>query len=70
MTGKTAAQRQRQWRDKRKAEGYQMHTFWLDPDVAQALDRVTEGSGSKQADRQRVINDALRQVLQCGKGSE
>jgi hypothetical protein len=63
MTGKTVAQRQQQWRAKRKEAGYQMHTVWLDPDVAQALDSVIEGAGSKQADRQRLINQYIRLAL-------
>lgn len=60
---KTTAQRQRQWREKRKAEGYQQHTIWLDPDVAAALDVAIQGAESKQAERQRMINVALRKAL-------
>jgi hypothetical protein len=63
MKAKTSAQRQQEWRNKRKAEGYQMHTVWLEPDVAKALDAVIQGSESKQADRQKVINQWLRKSL-------
>jgi hypothetical protein len=63
MKAKTSAQRQQEWRNKRKAEGYQMHTIWLEPDVAQALDAVIQGSENKQADRQKVINQWLRKSL-------
>lgn len=60
---KTTAQRQRQWRENRKAQGYQQHTVWLDPDVASALDAAISESSAKQAERQRVINDCLRLQL-------
>lgn len=60
MSAKTLSERQRQWRDKRKKEGYQMHTIWLEPDVARGLDGLLEGSEKKQVDRQRIINEILR----------
>lgn len=60
---KTSAQRQKQWRDRRKADGYQMITIWLEPDVARALDAAVNDSGTKQAERQRVINQSLRRCL-------
>lgn len=63
MKAKTSAQRQQQWREKRKAEGYQMHTVWLEPDVTKALDAVIEDSETKQADRQKIINECLRKYL-------
>ena len=59
----TNAHRQKAWRDKRKQDGYQMVTLWLDPDVAQALDKRLEPSLKKQADRQALINLALRKCL-------
>jgi len=60
---KPNAARQKAWRDKRKQEGYQMVTLWLDPDVAQALDTKLAGSAKKQADRQRLVNQVLRDHL-------
>jgi hypothetical protein len=63
MKAKTSAQRQQQWREKRKAEGYQMHTVWLEPDVAEALDAAIRDSETKQTDRQKIINDCLRKCL-------
>lgn len=60
---KTSAQRQRQWRENRKALGYQQHTIWIDPDVASALDAAITASRAKQAERQRVINECLRQLM-------
>jgi hypothetical protein len=63
MKAKTSAQRQQQWREKRKADGYQMHTIWLEPDVAKALDAAIRDSETKQADRQKVINQWLRKSL-------
>ena len=63
MSAKTSAERQREWRKARKDEGWQMHTIWLEPDVAKALDAAIQGSDTKQADRQRVINERLREYL-------
>ncbi len=63
MKAKTSAQRQQEGRKKRKAEGYQMHTVWLEPDVAQALDAVIQDSDTKQADRQRIVNECLRRCI-------
>lgn len=60
---KSAAERQRQWRQNRKADGYQMHTVWLDPDIATALDQAIESAEPKQAKRQQIINEALRKLL-------
>lgn len=61
MTPKTNAQRQKGWRDKRKAEGYQTHLVWLEPDVAAKLDRMIGKAGKKHVERQRIINQAIRQ---------
>lgn len=63
MNTKTSAQRQQQWREKRKAEGYQMHTVWLEPDVAKAIDAALKDSETKQAVRQKIINQCLRKCL-------
>ena len=60
---KTNADRQKAWRDKRKADGYEMHTIWLDPDVAQGLSRLLDGSEKPQAERTRLINEAVRAML-------
>ena len=62
-TPKSAAERQKAWREKRKAEGYQMHTVWLDPDVSAKLeDRLGEVE-NKQSKRQELINKLLRKSL-------
>lgn len=57
---KTSAERQREWRQRRLAEGYRMHTVWLDPDVSEQLEGVIEGHRAPQGERQRLINEALR----------
>lgn len=59
---KTAAERQRAWRARRREEGYQMVTVWLDPDVSDALEQRLDEDG-RQAKLQQIINDALRAVL-------
>jgi metal-responsive CopG/Arc/MetJ family transcriptional regulator len=38
-----------------------MVTVWLDPDVAQSLDELIQDK--PQAERQRMINQALRDYL-------
>lgn len=60
---KTNASRQKAWRDKRKADGYEMHTVWLDPDVAEQLNKYLDGSEKPQAERTRLINEAVRAML-------
>jgi hypothetical protein len=60
---KTNADRQKAWRDKRKADGYEMHTVWLDPDVAEQLNKYLDGSEKPQAERTRLINEAVRAML-------
>ena len=60
---KTTAERQKEWRERRKAEGYQMLTVWLDPDVSEALKKAVMKSDTPQAERQKMINDALRKRL-------
>jgi hypothetical protein len=60
---KTNADRQKEWRDKRKADGYEMHTVWLDPDVAEQLNKYLDGSEKPQAERTRLINEAVRAML-------
>jgi len=63
---KTNADRQKAWRDKRKSDGYEMHTIWLEPDVVQGLNRLLDGSEKPQAERTRLINDAVRAMLFSG----
>jgi len=60
---KTNAHRQKEWRDKRKADGYEMHTVWLDPDVAEHLNKYLDESEKPQAERTRLINEAVRAML-------
>ena len=60
---KSTAERQRQWRKKRAEQGYEMHTVWLDPDVVQGLNRLLDGSDKPQAERTRLINEAVRAML-------
>lgn len=60
---KSTAERQRQWRKKRAEQGYEMHTVWLDPDVVQGLNRLMDGSEKPQAERTRLINEAVRAML-------
>ena len=59
---KSTAERQKAWRQKREAEGFKMVTVWIDPDVSQELEAVTGGQ-SRHTERQRIINEALRQYL-------
>lgn len=60
---KSNSERQKAWRDKRKADGYEMHTIWLDPDVAESLGKCLDESEKPQAERTRIINEALRGFL-------
>jgi hypothetical protein len=60
---KSNSERQKLWRDKRKAQGYEMHTIWLDPDVVQGLNRLLDGSQKPQTERIRLINEAIRKML-------
>jgi hypothetical protein len=60
---KSSSERQKAWRDRRKAEGYEMHTIWLDPDVADSLAKYLEGADKPQAERTRLINEAVREML-------
>jgi hypothetical protein len=58
---KTTATRQREWRARRKAEGHQQVTVWLDPDTAKLLDEmVNRQDKPKQTARQNIINKAIR----------
>jgi hypothetical protein len=59
---KSAAERQKAWRQKRDAEGFRMVTVWLDPDVARELEKVTGGQ-KQHTERQRIINQALRRQM-------
>jgi hypothetical protein len=62
MNSKDTATRQREWRARRKAEGYRMTTVWLDPDVVELLDGMVEDSEkTPQAARTELINEAIRQ---------
>jgi metal-responsive CopG/Arc/MetJ family transcriptional regulator len=68
MNSKDTATRQREWRARRKAEGYRMTTVWLDPDVVELLDGLVESSDkSSQAARAELINEAIRQYSITGK---
>jgi hypothetical protein len=60
---KTAAERQKEWRERYKAQGYQMITVWLEPDVAKALGKVSIESDKPFAERQKIINLALREFF-------
>ena len=40
-----------------------MHTIWLDPDVADSLAKYLEGADKPQAERTRLINEAVREML-------
>jgi hypothetical protein len=58
---KDTATRQREWRAKRRAEGQQMVTVWLDPDTGKLLDSIVSKQGKpKQTARQDVINKAIQ----------
>lgn len=59
---KSVADRQREWRKKRREAGYQMLTVWLDPDVVGKLESRLK-STTKQAERQQLVNEVLRQNL-------
>lgn len=60
---KSTADRQREWRKRQKEQGYQMLTVWLDPDVSEALKTAVMKSDTPQAERQKLINYALRKLL-------
>lgn len=66
---KTTAERQKEWRERRKAEGYEMITVWLEPDVSKALNKAISASDKPQTERQKVINSALRNTLGINTGS-
>jgi hypothetical protein len=61
---KSTAERQRQWRKKRAEQGYEMHTIWLDPDVAQLLNEKISGSDTPQAERTKLINQSVKAYLE------
>lgn len=61
---KSAAERQRQWRKKRAEQGYEMHTIWLDPDAARLLNEKLAGSEKPQAERTKLINEAVKAHFQ------
>ena len=62
---KTTATSQREWRARRKAEGHQQVTVWLDPDTAKFLDEmVSRQDKPKQTARQDIINKAIRHYAQ------
>jgi len=60
---KSNAERQRQWRQQRIEQGYEMHTVWLDPDVADLINAKLNDSNTPQAERTKLINDAIRASL-------
>lgn len=55
---KTNAERQKQWRARRQQEGYRREVVWLDPDVADLVDKALRDN--PQASLTRLINDALK----------
>jgi len=69
MNAKTAAQRQREWRQRQREAGFRQHTVWIEPDIAERMQERVKGSDSPQSERQRLINDALREYL-FGRPSE
>lgn len=60
---KTTAERQKEWRERRKAEGYEMLTIWLDPEVSVKLKKAVLESDTPLVDRQKLINLALNRLL-------
>lgn len=60
---KTPAERQKEWRERKEVEGFKMITIWLEPDVAKALSKASIESDTPFADRQKLINLALRELL-------
>ena len=40
-----------------------MHTFWLEPDVADLVNEALKDSENKQKDRAKLINEALKSHL-------
>lgn len=60
---KSNSERQKEWRKRRKEQGYEMHTFWLEPDVADLVNEALKDSENKQKDRTKLINKALEKLL-------
>jgi len=58
---KDTATRQREWRARRKAEGYRMTTVWLDPDTAKLLEKMVDKHcfTPPNAAKQDIINRAI-----------
>ena len=59
----TDAERQKRRRQRRKDQGYEMHTIWLDPDVAKLINERVKDSPTPQAARQKLINELLLKHL-------
>ena len=55
---KTNAERQKQWRARRQQDGYRREVVWLDPDVADLVDKALRDN--PQENLTRLINDALK----------
>ncbi len=60
---KSNSERQKEWRKRRKEQRYEMHTFWLEPDVADLVNEALKDSENKQKDRAKLINEALKKHL-------
>jgi hypothetical protein len=64
---KDVAERQKEWRARRKAEGYRMVTVWLDPDVVQILDGlIAKHERTPNSARAELINQAIRATFLAG----
>ena len=55
---KTNAERQKQWRARRQQDGYRREVVWLDPDVADLVDKALRDN--PQENLTRLINEALK----------
>jgi len=58
---KTAAERQRLWRERKRDQGYRREIVWLDPDVSELIDKAL--AESPQANIKEIINQAIRSQL-------
>ena len=59
---KSNAERQKEWRQRMKDQGYRREVVWLDPDIRELVDKKLKAS--PQASLNKLINDALDQYLQ------
>jgi len=60
---KTSAERQKEWRQRKASEGYTMISIWFDPDVSAVVGKAVEESETPHSDRQKLINSAIRELL-------